>query len=75
MRHYFVRSIRQGVAQLVSDDESVLSVDASALPDGIEEGGEVCLKNGEFCLCAESEARRADIFRSALRALEPDRLQ
>lgn len=70
MKHYFVGQFRWGAAHLVADDESILTVDAAALPEGVSEGGEVCLENGAFRRCAESEARRADIFRSALRALD-----
>lgn len=72
MKHYFVGCICNGVAQLVGDDESVLTVDLGALPARVQEGDEVRLDGGVFVKCPESEARRADIFRSAFSALAPD---
>ena len=59
MKHYFIGQFRWGVAHLVADDESILTVDASAIPDGMQEGADVCLQDGRFCLCPEREAHRA----------------
>ncbi len=70
MKHYFVGQFRWGVAHLIADDESVLTVDAAAIPPGIGEGGDVRLENGRFIPCPDSEARRARIFRSICDALD-----
>ena len=64
MKHYFIGQFRWGVAHLIADDETVLTVDASALPAGLREGADVCLEHGRFGRCPEREAHRADLFRT-----------
>ena len=70
MKHYFIGQFRWGVAHLVADDESILTVDASAIPDGMQEGADVCLQDGRFCLCPEREAHRADLVRTIRAAID-----